>query len=343
MTFPFVSEWFGSPTAAAAKARAAAAQGRYREALALAPRADRRTPELEREVVGWRRRAYAPGAPAAAWPPASPDPFPGAMGVPEIPARALTAAVLGGAIQNHGCVLVRGLAGERDVAALADAVERAFAAAAAYEAGAPEAQTLPWYAPFPLDEGGELTATGRAFTLAGGGVWTPDSPRALELLIGVLRRKGVVSAIADYLGEEPYLSLAKSTLRKVPVTTGTGWHQDGAFLGRDIRTVNCWLALTDCGVDAPGLDLYPKRVDLFPTGTAGADFGWSVSDAIVADLAKETPVASPVFAAGDALLFDHLFLHRTGVRPGMTRERLAIESWFFAGSSFPMKQIPLAI
>jgi hypothetical protein len=53
------------------------------------------------------------------------------------------------------------------------------------------------------------------------------------------------------------------------------------------------------------------------------------------------PVLRPKLGPGDALLFDHLFLHRTGVDPGMTRERYAIESWFFAPSSYPEGQIPI--
>ena len=30
------------------------------------------------------------------------------------------------------------------------------------------------------------------------------------------------------------------------------WHQDGAFLGEGISTLNLWLPLSDCGDDAPG-------------------------------------------------------------------------------------------
>jgi hypothetical protein len=53
-------------------------------------------------------------------------------------------------------------------------------------------------------------------------------------------------------------------------------------------------------------------------------------------------ILRPEFSPGDALLFDHLFLHRTGVSSGMTRQRWAIETWFFAPSSYPDGQIPLA-
>ena len=52
-------------------------------------------------------------------------------------------------------------------------------------------------------------------------------------------------------------------------------------------------------------------------------------------------VVLPEFAAGDALMFDQLTLHRTGILPTMTRDRYAIESWFFAPSRYPHDQVPL--
>jgi hypothetical protein len=56
-------------------------------------------------------------------------------------------------------------------------------------------------------------------------------------------------------------------------------------------------------------------------------------------------LAWPVFEAGDALLFDHLFLHRTGTRPEMTKTRYATETWFFAPSAYPdpQDQVPLIL
>jgi ectoine hydroxylase-related dioxygenase (phytanoyl-CoA dioxygenase family) len=127
----------------------------------------------------------------------------------------------------------------------------------------------------------------------------------------------------------------------VPVDTGTDWHQDGAFLGDDIRTVNVWLTLTDCGEDAPGLDVVAKRLPgVLETGTKGAQFDWSVGPDLVAEVAPND-VVRPPFRAGDALLFDQRNLHRTGVSPGMVRERYAVETWFFAPSSYPHDQIPI--
>jgi hypothetical protein len=37
-----------------------------------------------------------------------------------------------------------------------------------------------------------------------------------------------------------------------------------------------------------------------------------------------------VFDTGDALLFDHMTLHRTDMDPAMTQTRYAVEMWFFA-------------
>jgi len=48
------------------------------------------------------------------------------------------------------------------------------------------------------------------------------------------------------------------------------------------------------------------------------------------------------FAAGDALLFNQMTLHRTAVDAAtMTGERYAIESWFFPPSAYPTGQLPI--
>jgi hypothetical protein len=293
-----------------------------------------------------RRNAFSAGQGRPDWPPKLLDPFPGRANVPEIDRRNLSSDVLGGAILHHGCLLVRSLIKPGAVRRLTEALERAFVAAAAFRAGAPPADFMPWFDPFPLLPGDQLSEGARNFVFDGAGVWTADAPPAFEILAAALKQAGVTKAVEGYLGEAASLSVGKSTLRRVPPTTGTGWHQDGAFLGADIRTVNCWIALSECGVDAPGLDVFPRRADsLFETGTKGADFWWSVGDRTVQELEDETgtSVVSPQFYPGDALLFDQLFLHRTGVRPGMTKDRLAIESWLFAGSTFPMDQVPITL
>ena len=61
-----------------------------------------------------------------------------------------------------------------------------------------------------------------------------------------------------------------------------------------------------------------------------------------AERAGAEHVVRPVFDAGDALLFNQLTLHRTGVSPEMTRDRYAVEAWFFAPSTYPHEQVPIA-
>jgi hypothetical protein len=325
----------------AERARRLAGAGRYREAVNLLANEKATALDLAtlRDLVLWRHAAFNPGAPRKDWPPVLPDPFPGLNGIPEIRGHELTSAILGGSILHHGALLVRGLITPGQTATLAEVVSQAIDAA---QSGSEE--ETPWHTPYPLPEGDEMIPA-RKFAASCGALWTADSPRALADFLAFLKTHGVVRVIEEYLGEEAFLSVVKSTLRRVPPDTNTGWHQDGAFLGVDIRTVNCWLALSDCGDDAPGLDLYPRRLNsCVEMGTRGAFDWWAVGDGVVDDLVAETvPIASPLFKAGDALLFDQLFLHRTGARPYLKRSRLAIESWFFAGSAFPMDQIPIAL
>ena len=304
-----------------------------------------RSPELERQIVVWRAAAFAalgPAKPRSDWPPTFADPFPGLPGLPRIEVDALTAEILGGAIQHHGALWVRGLMSPAQADRLRRDIDRTFEARDAFHAGAPAEQTNPWYAQAPMED---ALARTRDWVENGGGAWTADSPRLLFDLIELFNDSGVVDVIAGVLGERPALSIGKSTLRRVPHTTNTDWHQDGAFLGESVRTVNCWLSLSECGVDAPGLDIVARRLPyVVQSGSHGSHFDWSVGPGMVGMLEEGgAEVLSPVFAAGDALLFDQLMLHRTGVRPGMTKSRWAVESWFFAPSTFPMDQAPIVL
>jgi hypothetical protein len=325
-----------------ARARRLADAGRYRDAIDLLAPVPAEEIDLDtlRDLVRWRNAAFVPEAGRPDWPPRVPDPFPGIQGPPEIQAKALTAEILAGAIQHHGCLLVRGLIDATQTERLAAVVTQALEAGAA----GIDQPASPWFAPYPLKAGDGMTAGAREFGLTSGAVWTADSPHALAIFLAFLKTHGVVRVIEEYLGERAFLSIGKSTLRRVPPDAYTGWHQDGRFLGADIRTVNCWLALSDCGDDAPGLDLFPKRqADLVESGTKGAFDWWVVGEGVAEEMARTTPIVTPLFKAGDAMLFDQMLLHRTGIRPGLTRERLAIESWFFAGSTFPMQQMPMAL
>jgi hypothetical protein len=270
------------------------------------------------------------------------DRFAGQDGLVEIPAAELTSEAIGAGIVGHGCLLVRGLITPDECQELIEAIELAFAAADARNSGTPLSETATWYAPFNAGEGYSITLGERGWVRDGGGLWTADSPRALWRLTEILSRARVGELLEGYLGERPALSVNKGTLRRVPVDTGGEWHQDGAFLGDRIRTVNVWLSLTHCGDTAPGLDIVPRRIpDILETGVNGAMFDWSVGPGTVDEVKGPAGVLRPVFEAGDALLFDERFLHRTAAEPTMTAERYAIESWFFAPSHYPGDQVPI--
>ena len=115
-------------------------------------------------------------------------------------------------------------------------------------------------------------------------------------------------------------------------------------MGEGIRTVNLWIALSDCGSDAPTMDMVPKRLhEIAPTGTDGATFDWSVSPNVVQKCCGDLSPVRLQFRAGDAILFDEMNLHSTAVSPDMTKDRFAIEAWFFAPSHYPMDQIPFIL
>jgi hypothetical protein len=261
-----------------------------------------------------------------------------------VPAEELAPELLRAGLAQHGCLWVRGLITPARAERLARGVDRALDGFDASASGAAADVTAPWYVPFSPEPGTYRVGGRRNWVRASGAVWTVDSPRMLFELCELLDDTSMVELVTAHLGERPALSANKCTLRRVPIDTSTNWHQDGAFLGASVRTLNLWLALSDCDGDSPGLEIVPRRIDtVLPTGTEGAMFDWSVSPDIVDDVAREAPVLTPAFRAGDALLFDHLLLHRTAVEPGMTRERYAIETWHFAPSSYPEGQIPVVL
>jgi hypothetical protein len=335
-------------------AEALAQNDRRLDAIDLLTEANRAEPDaaIEERLVRLRHGAFDElqgtkgpnGLPA--WPPDAPDLFPGAR-LPEVERGELSAETLRSGILRHGCLLVRGLVGPDHVARLINDIDAAMTAVEAWR-GDRSLKGAPWFVPFTSPRAQGLGKE-RPWVVDGGGVWTVDSPRALFDVMETFAAIGLEGPLTDYLGERPALSVKKWTLRRVPVTVvepgsvfQPNWHQDGAFLGQGIRTVNFWLTLSHCGDTAPGLDIVPRRMEeILPTGTDGALVDWSVGEGLVQKVAEQTPIARPVFEPGDALFFDERLLHRTAVSDAMTHERYAIESWFFAPSQYPPDQLPV--
>ncbi len=340
-------------------------EGRLLEAIDVLSAANRveRDPEIEHMLVSLRIEAF-PSVQGQAgllsWPPDVVDSFPGPLGVagvPEVMAHELTGPLLAGGITHHGCVLVRGLIGPGAVDRLVSDIDQAFAAYDCQAATDTPMEPLPpWYVPVRELAGGSVYGFLRDVTRETGALAAAESPRAVFDQLEIFREAGLDRLIIEHLGERPAIAMNKWTLRRVPTDQyRADWHQDGAFLGPEVRALNVWLALSTCGgdSDAAGLDIVPRRLEsVAATGTHGAAFDWSVGPELVAELTDENGPVRPLFYPGDALLFDELLLHRGGVSANvheaeasedrhMTRERYAIETWFFAPSTYPMDRPPI--
>jgi hypothetical protein len=306
----------------------------------------RRDPEIERRLLRLRHKAgIALGSEASAEP-RFPEPAFDALpqgDVAQVTPAELTPELLRAAILRNGALLVRGLLDSADAANMVAEIDRAFEARDATDADALKAQG--YYEPFDAEPPYDLSE--RGWVTSADGMWTADSPRLMFDVVEAVERSGLREVATGYLGERPTISINKCTLRRVRPdvvqgNAGISWHQDGAFLG-EVRALNVWLCLSHCGDDAPGLDIIPKRIDhIVPTGTEGAAFHWSLSQAAVLEAAGDVGIQRPIFEPGDVMLFDELFLHATGADIRMPNTRYAVESWFFGPSKFPQDYAPLA-
>jgi hypothetical protein len=309
------------------------------EALAARNR-ESRDPEVERRILELRHEAGTRLAGSARDGASYPEPGLDQLGerasrdLPEFRAEELTPELLRAGMLRDGAVLIRGLLERRQALDLRDEIDEAFAA----RNSGRSVEGL--YEPF--DPGPDVDLQGERDWVTDGGLWAADSPKVMFEMLEVFERTGLRGVIRGYLGERPAISVQKCTLRKVDPDSGSGWHQDGAFLG-NVRALNVWLSLSRCGDEAPGLDLVGKRLDrIVPTGTEGAIFDWSVSPQVVEEVAAPEGVIRPIFEPGDVLLFDEMNLHSTAADPAMPNSRYAIESWFFGLSGFPSEYVPIA-
>jgi hypothetical protein len=320
--------------------------GRALEAIDLLSEANRRAPDaqLERMLVRLRQAAWpeVDRTPPAAAADVVPDLFAGETGIPEVAASDLTAAVLRSAVRHHAALVVRGLFSEDWCARLRGDVDRSWEAIERFRTT--KATDPAWFDPIDTDENG-LTMMARAFIMASGTGYVADSPRLLFDLLEAFDASGAKRVVGDYFGEPPALSLVKLAQRRLPPDAAGGWHQDAAVYGRTAQTLNFWVPVSRCGDIAPGLELLPQPLDhLVGThGTEGVDEYTAVPDDVAA-LTARTPPVRPVFAPGDAAVFDQMLLHQTAASSQFTETRYGFEAWFFAPSTYPdpNRWIPLA-
>ena len=245
-----------------------------------------------------------------------------------------SAELVRAAIDSHGSLLVRGLLGRARAEELKSAVLASVEAQAAFKAGAE--RDASYYTEFEhIAQNGTRQFTSEA------GVLAADSPRGHFLMVEALQDHGLVDIAAKLLGDRPAVSVEKCVLRRVAPQLYASWHQDGAFLGERISTLDVWIALTPCGRTAPGLEIFPRRMNrILPTG---AFFSWDLSDQTLQAEYPGVQSVMPEFDIGDAIIFDQLCVHRSGFAAGMTETRLALECWLFAPASVPPEYTGLAL
>ena len=273
------------------------------------------------------------------------DVMPAERCVPEIRARELTINSLRSAISAHGALIVRDMFTKTSMGTLIKAADNVIDACSE-PAVTPTIST--YYNP-PVNlrsimpnKDRELANT-RSFHRESGSAMCIEAPCVAEALLQLYEEHGLKELIGLYLAEPPCLSVKKWVLRrsKLPVAEA-GWHQDGAFMGTNLNSLNMWLPLNECGgtTGAPSMDVVPQRLNKIASA-AGAQFDWSVSDSHVSSSLSDNQPLVPAFNAGDVFFFDHFYLHRTQYRTDFTKLRYAVETWFFGASSFPKNQIPI--
>jgi len=300
--------------------------------------------EVEHRMVRLRHQAFCEmpkEKPAEPWPKPVPDHFPDVTGIPEIHFKDMSAELVASSIQHHGSILVREMFDADTSEMVRQSIDEAFARKEEV-AGVKAFDPSPWYKHFQGDKkkGYVLSGFERHWAETGAGVLAVDSPRAFCRYIECIKAAGIDEFLTEYFGERPAISAKKTTLRRTPHDAQAGWHQDGKYYGLPQRSLNIWAAFTPCGVTSPSLDVFAKRFDYLAKAGGPGIADDAISEETIAGMEVET-IVRPEFGVGDAILFDEMAMHRTGVSQSMTETRYAIEMWFFATSMFPHQQIPL--
>jgi len=158
-----------------------------------------------------------------------------------------------------------------------------------------------------------------------------DGVRLIDWIDGFIRNSAMIDVIEAVLGGSPTahrLSIRLRRHRSEKMTSFVPWHQDLCFLGQSSSYLNCWVPLTDCGPNAPALDLIPRRPDVaFPIEDSH-DNGYGMGGIDPAELTRhfgEEAIWTPQLEVGDCLLFDSSCLHRTSRLSSGREGRMSFE------------------
>ncbi len=280
----------------------------------------------------------------SACPPEFNNPFPEIHNdIPEVDVKDLNIEKLAGSIRHHGALIVRNFLEADDVVDLRRSIDQVLNHFQKNKDQERDEDSDLWYKIPRTPKHKESIKEDLKWMRGTGSMWALISPRASGKILKAFDKLDLKSLLAEYLDDEPCLSFKKWVLRRMqPLKGNADWHQDGAFMGKDIKSINLWMALTDCGpgTERPGMDFLPKRLnEILETGTHGAHFDWAISHDFVKEKFPHIKPVSPKFNSGDAIFFDHMNLHVTSYNSAYTKRRYAIETWFFASSHHPENMI----
>lgn len=158
-----------------------------------------------------------------------------------------------------------------------------------------------------------------------GSIWMVGGPDVVRGRIAIL-----VAIASAYLGKESvYFDWELTRARRVPPAGQRihGMHQDGVEVA-NLQMLTMWVALTNCGRDAPGLELVRvpnlEHAKLMP----GDHWTHGESDPKrdkVVDTFGEGVLWRPELKAGDSIIFTDRIYHRTYSHLGMSAARTSID------------------
>ena len=265
------------------------------------------------------------------------DLFPHESGIPIVAVDDLDATVMRSAIVHHGAIVVRNLLPSARCASLCDAIDKSWEAIGRYEAAG---ETNPaWFAPIQASGYG-ADMQSRMWGLKSGTAYVADSPRLFFELIEAFDDIGMKEIVGDYFGEPPMLSLAKTAQRRLPADAVGEWHQDAAVYGATAKALDVWIPMSRCGDLAPGLELWPRRLEnvLETVGPGALEFG--TRPEIVSALTKDVRSVHPVFDPGDAAIFDELFATPDVFKPDVHGTSLRVRDLVLHALDIPRPGTP---
>lgn len=132
----------------------------------------------------------------------------------------------------------------------------------------------------------------------------------------------LAEALFHVIGAQFYLEQSHSPIYLIrPGERPWVWHQDACVLPENGGCV--WIALTDCGVTAPGLAMAQwgeqRKHPAFETEKFAE---YVARDDAMAALG--CPVVAPVFRPGDAVFFNAYSIHKTHITLDMPDQRIAL-------------------